>query len=208
MLAAFEGFSGLEKFFAYCALIGGLFLLVRIVFQFIGVGGDHDAATIDSADASVGLDAGHADAANQHHGTDVGFKLMSMQGLTAFFLMFGLVGLALLRQSHVGPGWAIIGACAAGLATVWVMAQIFSSVRRIASSGNIDIRRAIGSIGTVYATIPPHTMGQVQITIQGRLRIYDAVAPATPAAVETGTRVKITDVISDNTLVVEKITDI
>ena len=39
----------------------------------------------------------HLDSADAHHVGDPGFQLFSLQGITGFFIMFGLVGLALSR---------------------------------------------------------------------------------------------------------------
>jgi hypothetical protein len=199
MLALFDGYTGLERFFGYCALFGGLFLVLRFLLQMMGFAGhDADTTSFDSNPADVGP------VHDGHHGGDVGFKLVSVQGLTAFFLMFGLVGLALLRQSKTSATVAIAGATVAGLGMVWIMAQLFSMMKHLQSSGNIDIRKSLGSTGTVYVHIGENASGQVQVCIQDRLRIYDAVA-GDKKEIKTGERIKVTDVISPGTLVVEKV---
>jgi hypothetical protein len=95
-----SGFTGLELFFLICAITGGGLFLARFVIQLIG---------------GSGIDVGHA---------DVSFKLLTLQGLTAFFMMFGLVGFALLRENKTGNGAALFGATAAGMGTVWIISKI------------------------------------------------------------------------------------
>ncbi|OHB56870.1 MAG: hypothetical protein A2Y07_10885 [Planctomycetes bacterium GWF2_50_10] len=194
MLAMFDGFSSLDKFFVICAILGGALLSVRIVLQFLGLTAEHDFSSVDSSDISG--------AAHGHNASELGFKILSLQGLTAFFLMFGLVGLALSRQSSVGPFLSIAGATASGLLMVYIMAKIFTAMKRLQSSGNIDIKHAVGLPATVYANIPADSTGQVQLTIHDRLRIYDASAKD-KTEIKTGSRVKVVEVIG-NTLIVEK----
>ena len=62
---------------------------------------------------------------SEHPDSDIGFRMISLQGLSAFFMMFGLVGLALYRQSQVGVIISIVGAVAAGMGSVWVIGITF-----------------------------------------------------------------------------------
>ncbi len=191
MEGAFTDLTGLEKFFLICAFLGGVMFLVRFVLQLFG--GDSDVDT--------DIDVGHADVV--HADADVSFKLLTMQGLTAFFMMFGLVGFVLLRESKVSNGLAITGAIVAGLASVWLIGKIFSSFKKLQSSGTIDNIRAIGEEGTVYLTIHAGGTGKVQVTVKGHLREFDAVSKANED-IKTGSRIRVID-INGRILVVEKI---
>ena len=186
---ALSNFTGLEIFFFICAVIGGSLFFIRLVLQLIGA--DHDVDT----DFDVGNDAGHGDA-------DISFKLLTMHGLTAFFMMFGLVGIALFRQSGAGAFVSISGGTAAGFATVWVIGKLFSSAKKLQSSGTVDIIGAIGCEGTVYTTIPANGTGSVQIIIKNRLREFDA-SSHTKEELKTGEKIKVVWV-NGNILTVEK----
>ena len=102
-----------------------------------------------------------------HADTYASFKFLSLQGLTAFFMMFGLVGLALLK-AEFAVILTIFGGAIAGLFTVWIISIIFAQMRHLQSEGTLDIQNAIGEVGSVYLTIPANGPGQVQLSVQGQ----------------------------------------
>lgn len=185
-------FSGLELFFIICAVIGGGLFIVRFVIQFFAGSG---------IDTDTDIQVGNADV--DHVDADVSFKLLTLQGLTAFFMMFGLVGFAMLRESHASGGVALASALAAGIGTVWLIGKIFSSVKKLQSSGTMDNAGAVGEQGTVYLTIRAQGTGKVQVTMHGRPREFEAVAK-NGAEIKTGERIRVLEVNS-SVLVVEKI---
>lgn len=190
MARAFSDFNGLETFFLACAIIGGFFVLVKLVMQFVG-GHDHTDIALHHVD---GIDAQHTD-------SDVGFRVISMQGLSAFFMMFGLVGLALYRQSRMGVLISITGAVAAGMVAVWVLGKLFQGAARLQSSGTLKTADAVGCTGTVYLNIPEGGTGRVSLNFRNHLREFDA-AEKNGGAVSTGTPVRVVQV-NANILVVE-----
>jgi membrane protein implicated in regulation of membrane protease activity len=190
MANAFANLNGFEIFFLLCAIVGGFFVLVKLIMQFIGADAEIDT------DLDAGIDAQHVD-------SDIGFKVLSMHSLTSFLMMFGLVGLALYRQSQVGIFLSTLGASVAGLASVWVIGRIFASVGRLQSSGTLATASAVGSTGTVYLGIPQGGTGRVSINFRGRLREFDASA-ADGEAIATGTPVRVVRVDA-SVLIVEKI---
>lgn len=195
----FSNLVGIEIFFLACAAIGGAFVLIRLVTQFMGGGVDGDAgAGVDGevhADVSGDVDTHHAD-------SDVGFKFLSLHGLTSFFLMFGLTGFALFRQSNAGHLVSILGAMAAGFASVWIIGKLFQMVGKLQSSGTVPLRNAIGCEGSVYLTIPAGGSGTVMITVSNRLREFEATA-RDGAEIKTGAPIRVVSVGGDK-LVVEK----
>ena len=176
----------MESFFIACAVLGGALFLVRLAAQFIGGPHDADFAPVET------------------HDTDLGFKILSLQGITAFFMMFGLVGWALLKQKGIGETWAICGAVAAGIGSVWLISQIIRSMKRLESSGTMDPTKAVGQVGTVYLTIPAGGTGKAQVAIQGQSRILDAVA-RNKEEIKTEERIRVAEVVNGSLLVVERI---
>jgi membrane protein implicated in regulation of membrane protease activity len=149
------------------------------------------------------IDTALDDVAGGGHDADISFKLLSVQGLTSFFMMFGLVGLALL-EANLHVLITLIGGMVAGLITVALTGMIFSQMKRLQTEGTINIESTIGSEGSVYLTIPKDGSGQVQIIAQGSLKIFDA-ASSNKTAITTGERVRVVSVASGNTLIVEKV---
>ena len=211
MLAFLSDMSGLEKIFAVCAIVGGALFIIRLVLQFMGGDFDVDGADgldgldgIDGLDGVDGLDGADADFDAEIGDTDYSFKLISFQGLTAFFAMFGLVGLAMLKQSGFSPLHSVMGGLAAGMATVWVMKKIFEMAMTLQSSGNIKLKNAIGAEGIVYLTIHAGDTGKVRINIQNHLKVLNAKCDS-DEEIKTGEPVRVVGVMSGNILVVEKI---
>ena len=149
----------LDAIFAVSALLGGAALALRTVLLLVGIGGDE----------LLHHDVGHGDADG-----DAATRWLSLQGIAAFLLMFGLAGLALLRQSHLPGVLAVPAAVGAGAGAMWVIGRIFQLMGRLQSSGTLDLRRATGQEGVVYLTVRPESGGQVQVELQGRLGTFDA----------------------------------
>ncbi len=210
MLAFIENLRGLELLFACCAVFGTTLFVIRLVMMFIGMGGEGtDSADVGHADAGD-MDAGHMDAGGMEadqgsgfHDSDLSFKALSLQGITAFFMMFGLVGWAVLRQGDYAAWIPILCGAAAGLATVWVMKKIFQFAGSLQSSGTMNLAHAVGQEGTVYLTIHPGKSGKVQVTFQDRLSVLEAVTEG-GEEIKTGQSVRVVRV-SAGKLVVEKL---
>src|SRR5262245_49607344 len=179
----FAGLDRLELFFIVCALIGGGLLLMRLLLMLAGMGGHGDVDTV-------------------HVDSDLGFKLLSIQGITAFFMMFGLVGFALARTTGFGAALANIGAVIAGLGSMFLIQRIFVAMTGLQSSGTLSIDRAVGGEGSVYLTIPERGAGRVQVEIGGRLREFDA-SSANGESIGTGELIRVVWVSGD-VLVVER----
>lgn len=190
MVHAFSDMNVFEIFFLICAFVGGFFVVVRLVMQFVGAVDDFDM------DIDTDIDAEHSD-------SDVGFKLLSMHSLTSFLMMFGLVGLALYRQSGVGFVPSILGATLGGFFSVWVIGRLFALFAGMQSSGTLQTAESVGSTGTVYMTIPEDGTGRVTINFKNRLREFDASTNGR-VRLETGVMVKVVQV-NGNILIVERV---
>lgn len=188
----FSQLNGVEFFFLVCAIVGGIFVIIKFIMQFIGL--DHDGANFDLDGHDIDLD--HAD-------SDAGFHVLSLLGISSFLLMFGLVGLAMYRQSHLGMIISLIGAILVGCASVWFIGKMFMLMSKMKSSGTIAIDSTVGAQGKVYMKIPDNGTGRVLINVKNSLREYDATAND-KKAIDTGTPVRVVWV-DGNLLVVERI---
>jgi hypothetical protein len=201
MPETFAIFTGLDKLFVFCAVAGAVVFISRVILQLIGHHGD--AGDVGGADGH--FDVGH-DVAHDAGGgdSDASFKLITFHGVAAFFLMFGLVGLALSRQTKVQEIWAILGALLAGEGALFVIGKIYQVMGRLQSSGTLDLRNAIGQEGTVYLRITPGGTGKTQVCVQEHLKVLDAVTRGAEE-LRTGDRVRVVDLTGGNILVVEKV---
>jgi membrane protein implicated in regulation of membrane protease activity len=190
-----ENLTSIEIIYWIATIVGGTLFILRTIFMLVG-GGVGDEALDTALDVDLSGEA--AD-----HGADISFQLLSVQGLTSFFMMFGLVGLALLK-ANLAVALTIAGGVAAGLVSVWITGLLFSQMKRLQSDGTLNVRNAIGRQGSVYLTIAAGKSGQVQVAVQGSLRIFDAVSKS-GKKIATGEKIKIVDVVDTDTLVVEKI---
>jgi hypothetical protein len=177
----------LHDFFLYSAVAGGALFLVQLVLSAMGAG-----------DADIDLGGGHHGDLSGHSSADTAFKLLSLQGLTAFFGMFGLVGLALYHESKVGPSFSVLGGLCGGALTTWLISLIFRAAKSLEASGTIKLENAIGLTGTVYLGITPIKPGKVTLTMGGRLLTLDATSAE--QTLETGVEVRVVRVLGDGTV--------
>ncbi len=189
----FENLTGVDKFFLLCAIVGGGMFILRSVLMFIGLGGDDMA---DGGGLGDGADLGD-------DGTPVAdFKMVSVHSLTAFLLMFGLVGFLVIRNyGNDAMLAAAVASLLSGIVTMFVIAKLFSWSRRLQSDGSIYLKDAIGCEGSVYLGILPGDIGKIQITVNGALKVFDARCSDPAAKLKTGDRIKV--VAAGDVLVVE-----
>lgn len=191
MSEALAGLSLSEKVYLVCAIVGGALFIIRIILQFIGA--DHGGVDVQG-DVDFSGDI-HAD-------SDLGFTILSFQGITAFLMMFGLVGLFAQTGLKAGALLSIPAATAAGLAAAWLQAKLLQVMLQLQSSGTIDIKNAVGQDGTVYLTIPAGGSGKVHVTVQNRLQEFEAVSQD-GQEIKTGEKIRVVFLKGDS-LVVEK----
>jgi membrane protein implicated in regulation of membrane protease activity len=193
MLAWFDGLQGVQTLFAVCAVIGGILLVFRMIAMFVGL--DHAGANLDvGGDLHAGGDGG------VHHGTDWAFKIFTIQSMSAFLTLFGLVGL--LVYPEFGTPVAIGGGVAAGVVAAQATEFLVRAMLSLQSTGSLTPADAIGTEGTVYLTVDPESGGKVQVTVGGRLREYEAVSD-NGERLETGAPIRVVKA-DGNALVVKR----
>lgn len=193
----------LEIIFIGSAVIGGTLFVLRMLTMVVG-GMDFGDADIPT-DFDGGFDGGFDadidfDGDIDHPSTDVSFKFLSLQGLTAFFMIFGLVGLA-LHRADLWPIISIAGGSLMGTLTVWLIGLVFTAMMGLQREGTINIKNAIGQQGSVYLNIPATGSGQVQVVVQGSLKVFDAVSEG-KNKIPTGSKIKVVGVVDNKTLIV------
>lgn len=181
MIEWFASHNGLEQLFLLGGIVGGLILVLRLILMIAGL--DHHGTDL-------------------HMDSDAGFQALSIQGISAFFTMFGVVGYMLHHNAALGLILSLVGAVTAGVFSMWLIARVFRAMLGLQSSGTVSLFAAVGSEGSVYLTVGKEG-GRVQINFANRLREFEAIS-ADGSTLPTGTAIRVQSVTA-NTLVVASV---
>ncbi|MDX9882457.1 MAG: hypothetical protein RBS73_10345 [Prolixibacteraceae bacterium] len=150
------------------------------------------------ADVETGFDHDISD------GDSIPFQFISLKNIVAFFTMFGWSGLGFLNGG-LSAWLVILISLICGLLMMLGMASLFYFMSKLADSGTLKMKNAIGRLGEVYLTIPGKRggMGKVQLTVQGSLRTLDALTDD-PDSIATSSIIEVLDVIDEQILLVKR----
>lgn len=201
--------QGLGPVFGVPALIGTGFFLFRLLVAGAGLADGHIADHTAHADASH-PHAPHDIQKNGHAGLLDGW--LTFQSAFSWLMGFGWSGLTGYAVLGLGPALSAAIGVAGGVAMAWLTRAMLRGMRRFESDGTIAIDRCLGQEGEVYLTIPgrslganpPSMSGQVRVVVDGKARIYNAVA-RDEALIATGSRVLVVATHPDNSLIVQAI---
>lgn len=171
------------------SLTASLIFVVQTILTFIGM--DSDAGGSADFDGSTSIDG------------EFPFQLFTFRNFVNFFLGFGWTAIAF--NNAISNKWVLlIVSIFVGLLLVGAVMYLFYLMSRMEQSGNINIQNAVGCKGNVYLKIPEKRIGEgkVQISIQEAIREYNAVTNGD--MLPTGTPIKVTEIINEDTLLVEK----
>ena len=133
---------------------------------------------------------------------DPGLRLLTVRGLVAFFAVGGWVGIAAIDLG-ASALLASVLAVLSGLASLWLVAVIFRMLMKLQSSGNVELKNAIGNTGEVYLRIPANMSGSGKVTVYVQERLIEANAMTNSKSdLPTGTQIEVVG-IRGNRLVVE-----
>lgn len=178
----------MQNFFLACALLGGVIVLLQLVF---GMAGAHDVPH------ETPHDIAHAHAEHPSEG----LHLFSVRAMTAGLATFGAAGLSATALGLPGL-LALPIAVVIGVAAMVGVAYALRAMLRLEDDGTVSIGAAVGSSGVVYLSIPGERSGagKVHLTLQNRTVEVPAVTPA--GALPTGSAVLVVDVVDPDTVVV------
>ena len=136
----------------------------------------------------------------------VGYQFFTFKNVMAFFTIFGWTGVTCL-DADLSTGTTIVVSSIAGLAMMALTSLLFFWMHKLAQSGTLKISNAIGVVGEVYLPIGAKRskIGKIQIKVQGSLRELEAISDS-EEDLKTTTIIKVVDVVSDELLLVEKLT--
>lgn len=188
----FEGMSGLMQTYWVIALLGSGIFAIIFIMTFIGGG-----------DADMEADATDFDADDG----GVGFQFFTFKNVIAFFTIFGWTGIMCLDDGMSGAVTTII-ATIAGLTMMVLTSLLFFWMNKMAASGTLKIKNALGVVGEVYIPIGANrsSVGKVQIKVQGSLRELEAITDASED-LKTNTMIRVSEIVSGEILLVEKLSN-
>jgi len=184
----------LEQMYWYIAVIATIILVIVFIMTFFGFDADADLdVDMDMPDSDLSFDG------------ESGFQFFTFKNFVAFFAVFGWTGLTCL-DSHCSTGWTLTVSIIAGIIMMAITTALFFYMYKLEEKGNLNLKNSIGKIGTVYLPIGAKrsSVGKVHIEVQNTLRELDAITDS-ETDLPTNSIVKVTDVLNDELLIVEKI---
>ena len=133
--------------------------------------------------------------------------IFSIRTIGAFFAGFGWAGAAMLQAGY-STGAATFVATLSGSAFLGVVIYLMSYLHSLRQEGTLNYSNAVGNVGNVYLPIPPKRkgMGQVEVMVQGRLRIVQALSDS-DKKIGNRVAVRVTETIDDQTILVKPLED-
>ncbi|WP_074408843.1 MULTISPECIES: hypothetical protein [Aquimarina] len=188
----FEGMSTFEQAYWIIAILGSIIFLIIFALTFIGASDVDMEADISDIDADDG---------------GVGFQFFTFKNVIAFFTIFGWTGI-LCVDNELSTIVTIFISSFAGLLMMVLTSLLFFWMHKMAESGTLKIKNAIGAIGEVYLPIGANrsSIGKIQIKVQGSLRELEAVTDS-EEILKTSTIVKVVEIIGSELLLVEKLSN-
>ncbi len=187
-----DGLRTLEQIYWAIAIPFSVVFLIQMVTTIIGISGDSDLDNMGDSDFDVDSDTG------------IGFQFISLKNFIGFFTIFGWSGIAFLDYG-LGNGLAIFLSFLCGILMMVIMATLFYLMGKLTESGTFKMETSIGKTASCYLRIPANKsgLGKIQVNIQG-LRTINAMTE-NEEEISSGSVVRITSVVSEDVLMVEKV---
>ena len=181
-----------EQIFWIITIPATVIFLILLVLTVVG--GDADADVDVDTDVDSDLSSGDS----------IPFQFISLKNIVAFFTVFGWSGIGFINAG-LASWLVILLATICGFLMMVLMATLFYFMSRLAESGTLKMKNAVGKLGEVYLVIPAKRggMGKVQLNVQGSLRTLDAITDDLEK-IPTSSIIQVLDVIDDQILLVKK----
>ncbi|HEX3007833.1 MAG TPA: NfeD family protein [Bacteroidales bacterium] len=186
----FQTLDPLLRTLWFIALPVSLIFIVQVIMTFIGM------------DATDGINADFSgDVSASDHGS---FQLLSFRNMINFLLSFSWSGITLYNS--IGNTTVLIFVSfLIGAAFVALFFFVMQALHKMSEDNTFRLNNAVGKTASVYITIPADKKGtgKVQVSVNGTIHEIDAITEH--EKIESGTMVRINEIINSNILVVEKL---
>ncbi|MEI6217393.1 MAG: NfeD family protein [bacterium] len=192
-----QNLGALNHWFFGAAFFFSFFFLWQFMMSIIGLAG-----------GEVSIDT-HVDPSWEHNAptdasdTLAAFKLLSIHSILAFLTLFTWGG-ALYMSQGVPVSRSLIYAFIWGIAALVIVSVLLYGMRRLTSSGNMQLASCVGTDGTVHLDIPANGTGEVRV-LCGNATTHFKARSAGGVAIKAGTPVKVVRVAGLNTIEVETV---
>lgn len=201
MIEWWNSLSVMMKVLWGITLSASLIFIIQSVMTFLGADtGDTGLDADVSGDLPDGVDTPDGSSADVHGS---GQGLLTFRNFVNFFLGFGWTAI-ILQDNISSTGVLMLVSILVGVVLVALVMLLFKWLSGMQQAGNINVfTAAVGCEGKVYLTIPGERSGsgKVQITINNAVREYEALTDG--ETLKTGARIRVTEVIDADTLLVE-----
>lgn len=188
----------MDMVFKICAVFGSAIMILQLLMTMLGMDGEAE----DIADIGDDLEMGD-EYIDTHNVSTQFFGMISFRSVIAALAFFGIGGL--IGESMELPSIMSMSlGLGAGFIAMLVVGWIMKTMHQLKSDGTVNIQNAIGTIGTVYLTVPGQKAGagKVTLSIQNRTMEYQAVTKH-EEAIPTGARVEVCEIVDVNTIEVK-----
>lgn len=180
----------LLRMFWFVAIPVSIVFLVQTVMTFLGT----DAHDGEAPDFDGDLDGA----------TDMPFQLFSFRNLINFLIGFSWCGISFYK-TIANPVLLIVVSVLVGILFVVLFFVIIGQLMKLSEDNSFRMNETVGKSAQVYIRIPEGKSGKgkVQISVKGAVHELDAVTQG--GELPTGTLVRVSSLLDDNLLLVEKI---
>ena len=191
-----------QQIFVCVAIPATILLIIQIVMMLIGMGGSDTDVDGDGVEDVLEAPGDETDATDSPDG-DLSF--FTVRGIVSMLCIMGWSGLIFLDPSLAIPlPLGILISFVLGAIALVLVAFAMRGISRLQSSGNLDLRNAIGKVGQVYLTIPGggKASGKVNLTLQEQYKEFTAITTSAED-IKTGSYVRVVALSESGVLVVE-----
>ncbi len=188
----------METVSTVCAVFGSVIMVLQIVMMLFGMDGDSESI----GDVGDDLDMGD-EYVDTHNMASEFFGILSFRSIMAALAFFGIGG-HIGNASGFPTAMTLALASGMGFAAMVAVGWMMQVLYKLKSDGTVNIRNAIGTVGTVYLTIPAKGggAGKVTLSIQNRTMEYQAITQE-ESSIATGARVEVCNIIDVSTIEVK-----
>lgn len=200
-----DALTTIEKVFWLIAIPFSVIFIIQMVLSFTGIGGGSTDPGADIPDMQTDISSAGHDISHSNEDAGPGFSFFTLRNFIAFFTLFGWSGLA-LNNAGISIGITLTLAVLIGIVAMLIISSLFYFTMKMADSGNVSVKNAIGATGKVYLPIKAKNgnVGKVQVTFQGSIREMQAVTML-DKDLSTNTIIRVTGLADENILIVERI---